>query len=339
MAKCTIWIMIAVMTSFMACDVTDSGSQDTEYLNTLTGEEVLFSKNVGPHDTGQGEFYPLAVGNTWTYSGSRSMGVEGSSPFDYTVEETRTITGMEELFGREYFIEEQVSSFTSAVGPNVVTYWYRYRQDRAGLYEADVSITDPPSNDLEAAGGSQWDELWQRSITDLESIDSEAVARMKIAHFRKIEAVNELLGRRTGNTMLTGRPGGILPDEIQRLEYPLHVRQEWIIRETPLFSSTVERMEVLDLPAGRMNGWKISVYSEFLDENDTIYIWYSRSGFLAQEIHLETETTLIDGTVETMISDETLYLESYDLEGNGNKEDCTEDGKKAESGKSDLTLN
>jgi hypothetical protein len=232
-------------------------------------------------------------------------------------------------------LEKQVSIISSGIDPDdTITYWYRYRQDRAGLYEADIATTLPAGEEL-SISRTRWDMLWKKTVDGLKSIDRETVERARIAHFRKIEAVNELLGRGDGRGLLAGPPGGILPDEIQRLRYPLHPKQEWIIRDTPLFYSVVERQEVLDLPAGRMNGWRIRVYNEFLGDNDIVYLWYGRSGFLGMTVHLETE---MDGVSGTMISDEDLYLESYDLTGKGKDQDEAEDGKNAGSKESILTI-
>jgi hypothetical protein len=273
------------------------------------------------------------------------MSIEDYESYHASVREKRSIVGSEELSGREYMLENQVSIISSGIDPDdTITYWYRYRQDRAGLYEADVATTDPPGDDGAAAspagedlsiGRTRWDMLWKKTVDGLKSIDKETVERARIAHFRKIEAVNELLGRGDGPGLLAGPPGGILPDEIQRLRYPLHPKQEWIIRDTPLFYSVVERQEVLDLPAGRMNGWRIRVYNEFLGDNDIVYLWYGRSGFLGMTVHLETE---MDGVSGTMISDEDLYLESYDLTGKGKDQDEAEDGKNAGSKESILTI-
>jgi hypothetical protein len=180
----------------------------------------------------------------------------------------------------------------------------------------------------------RWDELWKRAADDLAPDDRDTAERVKEVHFNKIKAVNDLIGRRTGSAFLTGPPDGILPDEIQRLKYPMHTRQEWIIRADPLFYSIVEGMDVIDLPAGRMNGWRIFIHNEFLDDNDIVHLWYSRQGFLCMKVHLETEDHTFG---DVIITDETLYLVDYDLEGKGKKDDNPKDGKKADSNGNLLT--
>jgi len=337
MVKVIILLMIAMMALISACDVTDTGTADMESPSLLAGKEALFSNGVGPDNLGQGAFYPLDIGNSWIYTGERSMSIGDYESYHLSVQEMRSLTGTEELFGREYTLEKQVIILSGGIGPDdTITYWCRYRQDRAGLYEADIAANDPPGKDGDAVGPSgenlnrvhHWDVLWQKSIERLESIDEETVERARTAHFNKINAVYELLGRKDGRALLTSPPGGILPDEIQRLRYPMHPRQEWIIRNAPLFYAVVDRQEVLDLPAGMINGWRIRYYNEFLDENDLVYFWYGRRGFLGMTAHLETE---MDGVYGTVISDEDLFLESYDLEDKGNKENEKEIGKIAES--------
>ncbi len=346
MLKITVLLLTLTIISLLtACNIIDTGAGDTELQNTLTSQqEAIFSKGAGPNNPGQGEFYPLAMGNSWTYRGERSMSIGDYESYYLSVQEMRSIIGTEELFGREYILEEQISILSGGIFPeDTITYWLRHRQDRAGLYNADIAVNIPPGDEGSGAvstyedldsDSNQWNMLWQKIAVQLESFDDETIERARIEHFKKIDLINELLGRGDGRALLTGPPGGILPDEIQRLRYPMHPEQEWVIRDSPLFFSVVEGMDVLDLPAGRMNGWRIFIYNEFLDDNDIVHIWYGRSGFLGMTIHLETE---IDGVSGTVISDEDLFLESYDLEGKGNKEAEKENGKETESNGSELT--
>ena len=319
-----VWLLtIAVTSLFAACDISDTGVEDTEIQNTLTSQqEVILSKGVSRNNQQRGEFYPLAIGNSWTYSGESSISMGGFEPCSISVTEKRSIVGIEELFDREYILEKQEIEESSR--NDIVTYWYRYRQDRAGLYEADVAVNDPPVEDYYRIGPShdnldpdcaRWTELWQQLADKMKFIDSDMVERARIVHFNKISVINELLGRNANEALLTsGPPGGILPDEIQRLKYPLHPRQEWIIRDAPLFYSVVESHEVLDLPAGMMSGFKIRIYNEFLDDDDIVYFWYGRRGFLGMDVHLETEMFDSEGnSYGTVISDEDLFLDSYNL--------------------------
>ena len=314
------WLLTtAIISLFVACNISDTGVVDGEIQNTLmTQQEALLSDGVSQNDRYQAEYFPLAIGNSWTYAGDLCISMEGSEHYCLLINETRTLVGTEVLFDREYILEKQE---ISQIGlDEIITYWLRYRQDRAGLYEADVSIINPPGADRYIISSSdpyrdRWTALWKQLVDNLKSIDNETIERARIIHFNKISIINELLGRSANSAMLTsGPPGGVLPDEIQRLRYPLHPRQEWIIRDTPLFYSFVESHEVLDLTAGKMSGFKIRIYNEFLEENDIVYLWYGRRGFLGMSVHFETEMRDAEGNIiGTMISDENLFLESYTL--------------------------
>ncbi len=318
------WLLTTVIISlFVACNISDTGLVDGEIQNTvMSQQETLLSDGASENDQYHGEYFPLAIGNSWTYTGESSISMEGSEQYSILINETRTLVGTEVLFDREYVLEKQ--EITQIGLDEITTYWLRYRQDRAGLYEADVSIINPPGADRYKISSSddnsdsyrdRWTSLWKQLADNLKSIDNETIERARIIHFNKISMINELLGRSANSAMLTsGPPGGVLPDEIQRLRYPLHPRQEWIIRDTPLFYSFVESHEVLDLSAGRMTGFKIRIYNEFLEENDIVYLWYGRCGYLGMYAHFETDMRDAEGNIiGTMISDENLFLESYTL--------------------------
>ena len=68
--------------------------------------------------------------------------------------------------------------------------------------------------------------------------------------------------------------------------------QRWDIRsDFPFFGATAEGNERLDLPAGKQNGMRIRIDSELFGENDRVYIWYSRDGFLRLHVVIESEMT------------------------------------------------
>ncbi len=111
MLKITVLLLTLTIISLLAaCNIIDTGAGDTELQNTLTSQqEAIFSKGAGPNNPGQGEFYPLAMGNSWTYRGERSMSIGDYESYYLSVQEMRSIIGTEELFGREYILEEQIS--------------------------------------------------------------------------------------------------------------------------------------------------------------------------------------------------------------------------------------
>jgi hypothetical protein len=136
----------------------------------------------------------------------------------------------------------------------------------------------------------------------------------------KLQVIGIPMGRGGASApVLQSPPGSVLPGEITRLKYPLHPSREWTIRDDPFYAfGAVESQDVLDLPPGKMNGYKIRLTNEFLDLNDLVYYWYGRAGFLGFLIHVEVEIVDPAGNpIGTVAIDERLFLESLDLVGEG----------------------
>lgn len=267
-------------------------------------------------------FFPLDIGNRWTYTGEVSLDVGEGSASVFHTEEEHTIVGTEILFGREYILEKQ--EIVVNTSDAMFTYWVRYRQDHAGLYEADVPILDPPSPGEDGGvhieskvdvRSNQWTILWQRISTKIRPENQDAYRQAWDRLLEKLRVIDEVLGRQTlGIRMLIGPPGGVLPDELTRLRYPLHPRQEWIIREDPFMTSIVEGYEVLDLACGKMGGFKIRVLNAILGPDDIILFWYGREGFLKLFTHMEDEVVDPEGNpIDTLVSEHSLILESLNL--------------------------
>lgn len=274
-------------------------------------------------------FFPLEIGNHWTYDGLTVMrnlryGDSLLSTVDSLfITEERTITETEELFGREYVVENQESYMGGCINQE---YWIRYRQDKAGLYEADYSITDPPGSEtiqsppvLSKSGGAGWNEIWEKVSSSAPRGELQSYTRAWTLLQEKRLAVKSVI--RSANIerpVETSPPGGIAEDELLRLKYPLRPGQEWEIREEPYFAAEVEAHEVLDLGPGMIEGYRIRLESGLYDDNDFVYMWYGRTGFLRQHIHLETEVVNFEGEVTgVLIADEHLSLDSVELERPG----------------------
>lgn len=292
---------------------------------TFQGFEDGHSTLQDPDSGGKG-FFPLDIGNRWTYVGKISITFENAPPSVIHTREVHTLIGTEQRFGREYILEEQ--EIVDDTNGSEHTYWLRHRQDRAGLYHADIAMNEPPLNRQVRPGDiltkadarrNRMGTLWQEvsETIQIEYRDSYRQAWNDL--FQRLQAIDGALGRQMlGAPVLQGPPGGVLPDEITRLSYPLHPGQEWIIREDPLFTSIVEGHDLLDLPPGKMNGFKIWVLNPWLGPNDVVLIWYGRQGYLKLFVHLENEITDPGGNpIDTLIYKESLSLESLDLVGKG----------------------
>jgi hypothetical protein len=273
------------------------------------------------------EFYPLAVGNRWTYERTFTIVVEVlTGPPDKHVERfegtvEREIIGAEIIDGVEYLVERSTLEINGQ--PNVRTTWLRFRQDRAGLYTADVSMNQPPASSgvIYISSGTPDDVLVSHAFDTYLSSGAKprppAFREALRDHIRRIHDVTVLLdlGRRGDGGRRCDRRGGVLPGELLTLDYPLRPGVTWLTRTEPFtVRSEVEAREVLDLPAGRFRGFRVRVDNERLDPEDRLVAWYGRCGNLASLVHAETlamdvetgEISLITTDDETRLSD--LFL-------------------------------
>jgi hypothetical protein len=228
---------------------------------------------------------------------------------------TRVITGTEELFGREYVLEEESGVQRSPLGggPTTWTYWYRYRQDGSGLYEADVSLVDPPG--VHPVTGRVHGGLKPGITLTLGRVPEGHRGAFQAA-LQRLEARRARLRAALG--LAARGSGGALDHELTRLRYPLHPGTAWEIRVDPdlVIHARVERHEVLELPAGRFPAWRIRIRWELGDPDDTILVWYGSSGYLQSFVHIRSEATDADGTpIGVVVSDETDVLTSLQLAG------------------------
>jgi len=246
-------------------------------------------------------FYPLEPGSRRTYVSQATIdlvpnaGVEPPDPNPYVVNavETREIVGTEELFGRQYVVERQDLREETEFGIYESTSWIRYRQDRSGLYEADVCTADPPGPETGPNCGDP-------------GATQRLMPRGMPAGFRntwdQIERRRTLVSRALHAGVAAGRSlapaGGALPEEITRLAYPLHPGTDWIIRDEPLYLGGVETRESIEVPAGRFSSWRTSItIPEFFGPNDQALLWFGSGGFLKMYQYAEFDWTGESGEV------------------------------------------
>jgi hypothetical protein len=318
----------------------DSGA--TADLTNIDGDGL--SLGAGEHPGHRG-FYPLTIGNTWTYKGTFLATVRPDSCDSPCVaigfidrwRESRELVGTETLFGREYVVEEQTRwsdwgipfdtiRVDTMASPTAYPMAFRvlYRQDQAGLYEADAQNWQPSGTNggLAAAHGAPATDLQERlSVTlqrkgmALTAVEAAAYDAANVRLQEKLDVVAAALawhGHRPGP--FGGGRGGVLDHEITRLKYPLHPGQCWVIRDSPLFTSRVIRHEVLRLPAGRLGGYQIRIESELFGPEDRVHIWYGRAGFLKLSATLYGEAIDEWGNhIGTLVSTEYSALESFQL--------------------------
>jgi hypothetical protein len=247
---------------------------------------------------GQGAFFPLAIGNRWHAVSDDHIATTptgGGPPIDeMTVHTdiTREMTGTETISGRVYTLLRETLVSTSPANPGGSTYttWIRYRQDADGLYESDV--TGPPASTVTVAAAST-----RPSLAFPVSLRARATVAQTAAYERAWEGLQRKIAAVREAVADPLRVADVAPGEIIRLDYPLHPGASWTVREDPLFTSTVERVERLELPAGQFNAYRIRIGSEFFGPEDTVHLWMSRSGQLQFRYRLVSAVTDENGDV------------------------------------------
>lgn len=225
----------------------------------------------GVRNLGDGPgFYPLAVGNRWHASRVFLFYGGGEYPETTRTSEDRAIIGTEVWADQTYFVEERTA--TQDVRPGeVFRSWTRIRQDLAGMYALYLCTCEPP---LDAN---------HSPIT----ADTSALTTIKTGQgslsstYSRIERIRRaVFGTRDP---LSGPPGGVTPDEILYLRYPLHVGQSWTREE---LTWAVEGVEILSTPAGKFPTYRIRLSHPSDSPEDFSRIWIGRAGRLAYHIHV-----------------------------------------------------
>lgn len=248
--------------------------------SSTTAPPVDANLVVGAPDPSGGawaRYYPLEIGNQWRYEWRHRMWEgDGTVRLDREGELTSEIIGMEEFFGRMYVVEEQHETYDEG---DAFT-WIRYRQDRDGLYEAEVSITQPPAliGAERAAMEKRPEALAPAAGTNREllphGVDSNGRVMIDVLAERHRRLVAAGLGRVIG----TAEEG-----EITRMPYPLRPGEIWSAFSE--LNSEMEGHELLHLPIGNRVGARIRIT---LSEDAYTLVWYSRCGLLRIYHYSET---------------------------------------------------
>jgi hypothetical protein len=280
-----------------------------------------------PDVTGAREFYPLKLGNHWTFERHfTAVFVEDDGTIAPIIDAHTGIESElvceETIGGLSYIVEHDVETFESEVFDN----WVRMRQDAAGLYEADVATSIPASCDTRPSrSGSP-----QRISDDTEAriLERLAAAASNPAELVALQSAWDQVRERyvalhgvvgPGVGLLGGKAGGVQSGEITRLDYPLHTGQTWVVRDDPDYSSTDEGADVLHTPVGTISARRIRIDSEFFGPGDRVIFWFGRhEGFVGLNAH--TEFIVTDGNgdpIGKVVSDDVVRLVGIDLVGAG----------------------
>jgi hypothetical protein len=275
-----------------------------------------------------GAFYPLEPGNRWHYAREIRLTIRpfgGGDPRHIVLRSTieRTLSCVEESSGRAYVAERSVET----TGSGTTYYWVLFRQDRSGLYEADV-LLDPPEceglvADEEAIRLSRDPVRGDAVMGALSAeIADPAVRSAFLTAWERLrarlDAARGALASGGGAVALAKRGGGPGAGEITRLRYPLHPGAAWVILDAPRFDAVVEGVDALRLPVGHLPGYRIRIESELFGPQDRVRVWFGRSGQLMLAFYGESLATDPNGDpIGILIAEESQHLDGLDLAGPG----------------------
>jgi hypothetical protein len=300
------WIWLVIL-SLAGC----SGPDPVGPLRQAVGSKSSAAEANG---FGSGSFYPLAIGNAWSYLGVGSIryitnGTPGDPLEVYAFTETRRLIGYTRHDETTYVIEEQIHHEVPEGHYGPSTFWSRMRQNAAGLFFLDTLLTSPPgveNGNAELAPGPS-------VSVDLASVPSGVrtnPALVRLAH--RLELMRKAV--RVPGRMDANNPTGV---ELTELLYPLKVGQNWSIRPDIPWPARVAGVEVLDTPAGRITSYRIDLdpFGTTIHEGEWVREWWSRRGWLGYSLHFLEEETDTDGqpTGRIFTADESMIVESLNI--------------------------
>jgi hypothetical protein len=247
-------------------------------------------------------FFPLQVGNHWSYHRRAvfttiSDGEIAIPPTELNATVDRdqicveTRATIEIPDGIDYVVEQVTEQY-----PGYTTLsWVRNRQDRSGLYEADALLSETPvCGPTEGAPSRVSDQRSgpvSRFPAGMEALLSAAPPGRQAAYRAAIEQLRIRLAcidAALHRPVVTPAAALAASGELTRLSYPLYTGKGWTIRSGaqggPYFAR-VEGADVLDLPAGRLRGFRIRITSAFFGPDDEVRVWYGPSGLLQVVTH------------------------------------------------------
>jgi hypothetical protein len=259
--------------------------------------------------------YPLQLGNRWKYTAHVNIqivdgeGEGGESPREIIRTTKTEIIGAESLFERCYAIQEHTITEDNNPG-DVIMQRVFFRQNRSGLYEADVPVGGRPPELARPA-----------TIENQNPFDQQLAARDQGAAWvrahRELQDRADLVRDLSHGDPVSGRNrGGPTENELTRLDYPLRRGHHWVvIDEAFLMTATVEGREVLDLPIGRTPARRIRLESEIFGPKDEVHMFYGRLGYLGWRLMVVSDVMGDDGELMgTLRFTDEEYLQDVEID-------------------------
>ena len=265
---------------------------------------------------GTGAFYPLALGNSWEYEGSSRLvfvnpdGSPGGDPIETQLVESDRIIGTEVRNGVSYFVREEVLNESPDPYTGQWITWSRMRQDRSGLYAADVNSDEPPALESSVARDAPAGAKPGRPTLDVETLEQRGFSKASAAAFAdRLERLREAARGwvRAADATRASQEG-----ELTWLLYPLHVGVEWNIRPDMPWPARVDQVERIDSKMGPLTAYRIETnpLGAPLPEGEFVRLFYGRVGYIGYSIHSSFQAADENGqpTGVTAIVDEVRLL-------------------------------
>jgi hypothetical protein len=252
-------------------------------------------------------FYPLDIGNHWSYTNDivvQDIPADGP-PTEFVIHlpTDMDLVGTAEHLGRTYVVRrETVSGFPHD---------HLYRQDKTGLYNVDPD----PADVARVARAIDTQAVISRSLGNVSEKVRNAYALALTRLLERQDAIRGMALNLGSGAPIEAVTEGPLPGEIAILQYPIAPSKTWHVREDPLMIYTVEAPEVLSLPAGSFNGWRIRIDTPpFPGLTESAWVWYGRAGLLQIVTHEVTVAVDENGnTLGTVVADQKQQLTGLSL--------------------------
>ena len=313
------WILAVFVCSLSLAFVGCNSEDPTEPLAGVTNSSARVRPGNDVLPDTQNGFFPLEIGNHWHYSSTLDLQVvEGEAPgLPFVIHNSidRELIGTELRSDVRYVVQEE--RITQDVRPGeTFTNWTRYRQDRSGLYFADVAANEPPVLEPANVHFSRSGRLSPTVAMGMPHVPFPSEHRTDwemawVQHCKRMDLARMAL---SSFQNATTRVSATADSEVTQLSYPLHPGSSWLVRPEFDFKWTVEGVESLTLPAGRFTAYRIRITYSGLGPTDSLLIWFGRSGRLAHHIYIVSEATDSEGHhLGTFTGDEYEVLESLSI--------------------------
>lgn len=246
-----------------------------------------------------GEPYPLTVGNRWQYSFHGTLTTipyPGEPPIEpgtfQSVLESRIVCEAD-MLGRPYFVQRNssISSSTWDPVPRVNVTWQGIREDRSGLYGGGAFRDDP-------CLGSPVE--WNRWTPQSTALSMSLPSSLEMAGANAAREKNDV--------------PSFDVNEVRLLSYPLRVGKQWAWEPFGSITATLEGVEVMLTPVGRVPAWRVRIEGTFQSPGDSLLLWYSRMGLIRREEHLKLRCEFPPCAFAAYI-DSVMELTSVDVVG------------------------